>query len=219
MAFDKTLPANSTKLRNAPTVLTDNFAAIEEADSSFKPYAINLQDRNPLAVANDPATISGSSIIYVKQDGSGNPELYSKDGSGNILQMTSGGLLGGPSTAIKGSTIRFGSSTRTNNQNAMVSAWAYVSSAGAVLAGNGIASVTHTASTGVYQLNFTASHMANSNYGVQVTPYRNSSTNIIAQVDIQVTYNTSSFTIRINERSGGSSRDAPFSVAVFGGRA
>lgn len=90
MAFDPSLPANSTKLRLAPGVIQNNWAAIEEGLSSFKPQSINLDNRTPLAVSNDPTAIPDTYITYCKDDASGNPELFGINESSQISQLTAG---------------------------------------------------------------------------------------------------------------------------------
>ncbi len=91
MAFDPALPANSTKLRLAPGVIQDNWAAIEEGQSSFKPEAINLNNRTPLGgVPNDPTAIADTYITYCKDDTDGNPELFGINESSQISQLTKG---------------------------------------------------------------------------------------------------------------------------------
>jgi len=90
MAFDPALPANSTKLRLAPGVIQDNWVAIEEAQSSFKPQAINLDNRTPLAVSNDPTAIADAYITYCKDDAAGNPEFFGINESSQITQLTRG---------------------------------------------------------------------------------------------------------------------------------
>jgi len=90
MAFDPSLPADSTKLRLAPGVIQDNWEAIEEADSSFKPYAVNLNNRTPLAVPNDPVAIANAYLVYSKDDAAGNPELFGINESSQVTQLTRG---------------------------------------------------------------------------------------------------------------------------------
>lgn len=90
MAFDNTQPTNTTKLRNLGVVIRPNWLAIETADATFLPQAINLANRTPLGVPTDPAAIANSYILYCKQDGAGNPQLYGIDTASNILQFTSG---------------------------------------------------------------------------------------------------------------------------------
>jgi len=90
MAFDPSLPANSTKLRLAPGEIQANWEAIEEAQSSFKPYAINLNNRTPLGVSNDPTAIADAYLMYCKDDAAGNPELFGINESSQVTQLTRG---------------------------------------------------------------------------------------------------------------------------------
>lgn len=89
MAFDKTQPTNTTKIRNLGTVIRPNWQAIEEGGVSFKPYATNFANRTPLAVPNDPPAIANTFILYCKQDSTGLPQLYGCDQTGRILQISS----------------------------------------------------------------------------------------------------------------------------------
>lgn len=90
MAFDPSLPAADTKLRLAPGYIQNNWAAIEQAQSSFKPYAVNLNNRTPLGVSNDPTAIANAYLLYCKEDASGNPELFGINESSQITQFTRG---------------------------------------------------------------------------------------------------------------------------------
>lgn len=88
MAFDKTQPTNSTKLRNIGTVIRPNWVAIEEGDSSFKPTAFNLADRDDAGIASDPTAIAKTIILYSKDDGTGRSEGYAIDPSSKISHLT-----------------------------------------------------------------------------------------------------------------------------------
>lgn len=88
MVYDATQPANATKIRNLGVVIRPNWVAIERAESSFKPYAINLANRTPLLVPNDPAAIANSYIVYCKQDAAGNPQLYGIDQASRVTQIS-----------------------------------------------------------------------------------------------------------------------------------
>lgn len=90
MAWDKTQPTNTTKLRNLGVVIRPNWDAIETADSTFIPEALNLTDRTAAGLPNDPTAITDAMIAYSKQDGSGNPQLYAIDPSSTITQLTGG---------------------------------------------------------------------------------------------------------------------------------
>jgi hypothetical protein len=88
MAWVKTLPGNTEKIRNLGVVIRPNWEAIEEADLTFKPHALNYNNRTPLGVANDPAAIADTHILYCKDDGSANPEMFSIDDTSVISQLT-----------------------------------------------------------------------------------------------------------------------------------
>lgn len=209
MAFDKTQPTDTTKIRNLGTVIRPNWDAIETADSTFKPYAINLQNRTPLGVSNDPATIADTSIIYVKDDGAGNPELYSKDGSGNIIQMTEGGRIGGPSTNFKINNYRFGSGTVDYSINNIVSAYVRWNSGGTALSAFGC--TVAKVSTGVYEITLTTARN-NTNY-IPVACAFNEGNVRIVKVSVQ---STTKFQVRI-ENSDQSGRDCGGFCHVVGG--
>lgn len=207
MAFDKTLPANTTLLRNAPGIITSNWTAIEEGDSSFKPYAVNLQDRTPLVVSNDPSTISGSSIIYVKQDASANPELYSKDGSGNIIQLTDSGYIGGPTSNFRIQNMRFKSGSVDYGANNVLSA--------AARWDNSMASLSTfrctASSPGLGTMNISLSDTRSStNYFIVAQAFNNG--DVTCTIG---TITTSSFQVFM--KTAGSLANSGGWVAVFGG--
>ena len=89
MAFDSTQPTNTTKIRNLGNVIRPNWTAILTADATFKPYAINFDNRTPLVVPNDPAAIANVYGVYAKQDGSGNLQLYAINPASKITKLTS----------------------------------------------------------------------------------------------------------------------------------
>ena len=105
MAFDKTLPSNTTKIRNYPTVLTGNFAGIQEADNTFLPIAINFADRTPLPDPNDPAALAATVKVYSKQDGAGAPQIYAINPSSVVQQLTN---FGSVTAAAEGSVLLTG---------------------------------------------------------------------------------------------------------------
>lgn len=209
MAFDAAEPQDTTKIRNLGVVIRPNWVAINEADSSFRPYALNLQNRTPLGVSNDPSNIADTSIIYVKDDGAGNPELYAEDGSANIIQMTEAGRLGGPSTNVKMNNFRFGSSTTDYSRNNIIGAYVRWNSAGTALTSFGcsIAKI----STGVYRVTLDEARTS-TNY-VPVASVENEGNQRTAKISIQ---STTQFQIRI-ENSSQSGRDTGGYCHVVGG--
>jgi len=91
MTFDKTLPENTTKIRNGPSLQRSNFAAMQEADETFLPWAFNYADRTPIGgLNNNPDGISSAYIQYCKDDAAGNPEMFIVDENDNVTQMTKG---------------------------------------------------------------------------------------------------------------------------------
>jgi hypothetical protein len=97
MAYDVTQPTDSTKLRNIGTVIRPNWVAIRDADSTFKPVAINFAERNAVAppISNDPTALAQAYLLYCKQDAAGNPELFGINASSDILQLTKGAAIVG----------------------------------------------------------------------------------------------------------------------------
>jgi hypothetical protein len=210
MAFNKAEPQDTTKIRNLGVVIRPNWVAIEEADSSFRPYALNLQNRTPLVVANNPATIAGTSIGYVKNDSAGNPEAYLKDGSGNIVQMTVGGRIGGPTTNYTINTFRFKATTfdygRNNITNAMLS-WN--------AAGTGLTLFDATivkVSTGFYRVTMTTAR-ATANYWPMVTLQGTGTEVRVPKINIE---SSSQFTITIVNESASLRDNAGYCVVVGG---
>ena len=90
MVFDKTQPQGSTKIRNLGDVITPNWDAIETGDSTFLPQALNLADRDSLAIASDPTAIADSVILYSKQNAAGKPQAYAIDPDSVISPLTGG---------------------------------------------------------------------------------------------------------------------------------
>ena len=114
MAWDKSQPQDTTKLRNLGTVIRSNWEAIESADATFMPEAINLAKRgaNPTAPAD---TVT----IYCKNDSVGKPQLFSINPDAGVYQLTSGAS---PVLALNGETflpgpvgIKWGQFTITTN--------------------------------------------------------------------------------------------------------
>lgn len=89
MVWDISQPQDTTKIRNLGIVIRPNWQAIEAGDATFKPQALNFDNRTPLAIANNPTAIADSYITYCKDDSAGNPELFGIDSSSIISQFTS----------------------------------------------------------------------------------------------------------------------------------
>lgn len=146
MAWDATLPADSTKIRDLGTVIRPNWVAIEQAGSTFKPYAVNFIDRTPSVAPIDPVAVSGSMVLYCKRDAAAAPQLYCINPSSTILQLTGMG------------TIR---------------AWArFNGNSGAIAASFNVTSVTRN-SIGNFTVAFTTA-LSSANYAAVVTAEMNS---------------------------------------------
>lgn len=89
MAWDKAEPQDTTKIRNLGTVIRPNWVAIEDAETGFKPAAINFNDRTVAGYSNDPTAIADAYITYCKTDGAGNSELFGIDENSVVSQFTS----------------------------------------------------------------------------------------------------------------------------------
>lgn len=118
MAFDKTEPQDTTKIRNLGTVIRPNWVAIQEGESTFLPWSINLANRTPIAPPDDPAAIANAFLLYCKDDALGNAELFGINESSNVVQFTKGASSPGSSgtTFIPGGVIlKWGQASANGN--------------------------------------------------------------------------------------------------------
>jgi len=177
MAFDKTLPTNSTKIRNYPTVLTNNFAAIEEGDTTLQYWKSNFIERNaiPSAPAVDPSRIDDVMQVYSKQNADGETDLYVIDdrSTANIIEITENGKMGGRATSAVFQDISIGTNTFVNTQNSFVFAYGSIpSGGGAIIGGVGLGTAT-TGTVGsdsdAYTVTFSGRNPSNTNYIVITT--------------------------------------------------
>lgn len=217
MAFNKAEPQDTTKIRNLGTVIRPNWVAIEEADSSFLPWAINLGNRNVYAPSNDPTSIADTSIIYCKSDGS-NPEAHIIDTSSQVIQITQDGSLGSSSTAIKASSITFDNASISVDNRNCVTAWGYFNSSGVFQYGQNMATASSpNPSTGVYNVETTAV-FTTANVGVSLTTFRPGS-NTPAGINLVTAPSLSGskiiFQLETKNRSG-SHVDLAFYVLIVG---
>lgn len=132
MAWDPNLPADTTPVRLGPSYQRDNWKAIEEADDTLLPYALNLLDRDSSTppANSDPDYLEKAYKIYCKQDGAGNPEFFGRNildsgATNNEVQLTYGAIaraVGGTSnngeTFLPGGiSIKFGRATVIGTTN------------------------------------------------------------------------------------------------------
>lgn len=127
MAWDKSLPSNSTKIRNYPTVLTDNFASVEEGDTTLQYWKSNYIERNviPSAPAVDPTRIDNVMQLYSKQNADGLTDLFVIDdrNPANIIQLTNNGGIGNSSITANVNEITFDNGTVCYNENNFITAY------------------------------------------------------------------------------------------------
>lgn len=97
MVWDITQPTDTTKIRNLGVVIRPNWQAIEQGGSTFKPIALNFNNRTPLPDPNDPAAIAEAYILYCKDDSAGDPQLFGIDAASVVTQFTGGAPLLGNS--------------------------------------------------------------------------------------------------------------------------
>jgi hypothetical protein len=86
--FDPAEPQDTSKIRNGPSLIRENFQAINNGDSSFTQSRVNLIDDGI------PGTQATMMRMYADFD-EANLELFCKDGNGNKSQITKEGQLAG----------------------------------------------------------------------------------------------------------------------------
>lgn len=93
MAFDKTLPADSSKIRESAGFIRNNWDAMQDGDygaasmsTAYKPRVINLPDQT---ASGNPTVSSGVGRLFAKVSDSVNELFYLDDaGSGVLTQLT-----------------------------------------------------------------------------------------------------------------------------------
>lgn len=174
MAFDKTLPQNSTKIRRYPEVLTDNFAAIQTGDDTFQVWQLNFIDRDLVPGAppptQDPTRVDDTIIIYSKQNADGETDLFLMDDRAiaNIIQVSQDGALGSTSTSLNAKDLSFDVDPTTGltyDDGQFITAYGKFNSAGVLLFGKNMAtSGTPHPSTGLFNITVSANVLQNANY-------------------------------------------------------
>jgi len=212
MAYDKTQPTDTTKIRNLGVVIRPNWVAIEDGDDTFRPLAVNLQNRTPSASPNDPVLLADTSKLYCKDDGSGVAETFDMDAAGNIIQMTEAGKLGSQNTGIYTNSISFDGGTSAFTKILQPSGWLISNSAGVLQSGSGDLTVSRD-SAGLYTIGFVVAPATTTFVGFAIPQNTSGRRSISCQQ-----YTATEFKVRIYSNSTGSNEDEPFQVIVFGGR-
>jgi hypothetical protein len=212
VAFDKTQPTDTTKIRNLGVVIRPNWVAIEQGDDTFRPLAENLQNRTPSALPPDPTLLADTSKLYCKEDGSGVAELFNMDATGQIIQLTEDGNMGGQTTGIYTNSISFDGGTSAFTKILQPSGWLISNSAGVLQSGSGDLTVSRDAQ-GLYSIGFVVAPATTTFVGFAIPQNTTSRRSISCEQ-----YIATGFKVRIYSNSTGSDEDEPFQVIVFGGR-
>jgi hypothetical protein len=221
MAWDSSLPANDSKIRNLGIEIRPNWTSIEQGEdanamastaSYLQQYSSAYIERNGRAANTDPTTEADTFYAYCKQDANGVAEGHSKDPAGNVIAITEAGKMGNRATNFYMNSFAFDTTAaRVNNQNNIVAAWGYFNSSGVLQYGSGIASGSRS-STGIYTINWTASRFANANYAVTGIGSGNTS------FSHGSTRTTAQFGLQVRSVSSGDLKDAAFFVQAVGGQ-
>ncbi len=174
MSFDATLPSNSTKIRNYPTVLNNNFASVEEGDITLRYWQINFAERDSVPGAPppavDPVREDDTMIIFSKQNADSRTDLFVLDdrGPANNFQITQDGSLGSTSTPLNASNISFDVDSTTGLtyvDGQLITAYGQFSNAGVLSFGKNMATAgTPHPSVGLFNLSVDADVLQNSSY-------------------------------------------------------
>lgn len=166
MAWDKTKPTDQSKIRTYPTLLTDNFKAIEEGDQGLQFWQTRFDDRDVLGIASNPTRADDEMAIFSKSDGS-NTEMFIMDDQdpANIIQITEVGSLGSQNTNIVCNQITIGGNDIGVTENSVVVAWGKFNSSGTFQYGVNMATAgTPHPSTGLFNVNVSADILSTANY-------------------------------------------------------
>lgn len=222
MAWDNTQPTNVTKIRNLGVVIRPNWLAIEQAESTFKPYALNYTDRTAAGLAVNPTAIPTAYIVYCKQDAAGNPELFGISSTSTVTQFVRAGRIGLPTQGVNALNFIMDATTFSYGKNQMIVATGSFSSTGALLSGVNMVASAHP-DDGEYTVRVNADVLLNSNYQVLCSCQNNGTfadservINVVSKGTPSAGNPTNlSFVIR---SGGGTRHDQRFDVIVVGGR-
>jgi len=227
MAFDKTLPANNTKIRQYPTVLTANFAGVEEGVDSLQQWKINLIERNaiPSAPPVDPARIDNTMQLYSKQNADGETDLYVIDdrSTANVVQLTENGRIGGAAQDFTIDEFYFVDNDTKYDAGNIVKARGSFNSSGVLTNGSNMStSGTPNPSTGVFNVDVDADVLENgSSYQVFCTCVTGISTNArtinIVSKATPATGVATTIQVQVYRRDGNTKINQAFEIMVIGG--
>jgi len=136
MAWDATQPTDTTKIRNLGVVIRPNWVAIETADTTFRPQAVNFKDRTVAGLPVNPTALADAFITFCKTDTAGNSELFGIDENSNVIQYSYGGRMGGPATNLTLVNFMFGSTATTYTRSNIIIAYGRFNSGGGTIVAN-----------------------------------------------------------------------------------
>ncbi len=213
MAWNRSLPANATKLRLTPSILQGNWDAIE---FGLVPYDYIRLQKQSIA----PSRIAGHGLVYGVDPGSGFVELYYRDDRNPSLQtrLTNNGGAGAPGQLLYGSAVVL-SGTYQNVQNSFISAYGRCVATASGFSGTPfhLASCTRDAQ-GEYTIETDTSFLSGDICIVGTCQRPGSSTpggfNWITK-----TFSVNKVTITCETKNrDGQNRDIPFDVIIVGGK-
>ena len=227
MAWDATLPNNQTKIRNYPTVLTANFAAVEQGGDTLQQWKANFIERNAITAAPPatPTRIDNVMQVYSRQnDTDSKTDLFILDdrATANEIQLTENGSIGGAAQNFILNQFKFEDNATTYNQGNIVKARGSFNSSGTLTNGSNMATAgTPHPSTGVYNVNVNADVLeAGTSYQVYAVPTSSASGNArtLYIVSKPTVVAATAVTIQIKISNGSTIvRDESFDVMVVGG--
>ncbi len=206
MAWNKTLPADSSKLRLSAAIIRSNWDAIETGGVPYDYLQLSKQVINPTRA-------DATGWLYTKDPGSGYSELYYEDdrNPAEVIRLTNDGGIGAPGQTMYADAITFDNGVSYTDATHQILGWLRVASNGAVTATSGDMTCARI-STGNYTVTFVTP--ATSFYTTALT-LQNSGNTRSGSV-LNTTNN--SFTVNIYSNSSGSNNDEAFHITVFGGR-
>lgn len=222
MAWDSSLPANDSKIRNLGIEIRPNWTSIEQGEdanpmasttSYLQQYSSAYIERNGRAANNDPTTEADTFYMYCKQDANGIAEGACKDPAGNVVILTEAGKMGNRATDFYMNSFAFDTNAaRVNNESNIAVAWGYFNSAGTLQYGSGLVSGS-VSDTSLYTITVTTNRMVNANY----VPIAMGLDNV--NMMGSGTPTSTSFQLRGRSVSDGAKKAAGFYVVLFGGQA
>lgn len=217
MAWNRTLPANNSKIRLSPSYIRDNWDAIETGLVPFD--FLQLQQQ-----AADPATTATTGWLFSKNS-AGVTELFYKDPSANVIQMTSVGRIGSSTTNVIFNDAQFTRFTLDGTYYytalSLITAKGTVHGDGSVSQGDGI-TCTRTGA-GFYTVIVAAGRLQNSKYQAAMTSFQSDTgahttiLNIVQAPNVNPALPTN-ILVEVVKRDGGTHIDAGFDVIIVGGR-